>query len=54
MLFRSNLVHMVYVGEDARECSVEDGILADVAPTLLAMLGLEQPAEMTGKNLISR
>jgi hypothetical protein len=32
---------------------VESGILADVAPTLLFLLGLEQPAEMTGRNLIS-
>ncbi|GAB7386658.1 2,3-bisphosphoglycerate-independent phosphoglycerate mutase [Bacillaceae bacterium] len=30
----------------------EDGILADVAPTLLKLLGIEQPKEMTGKPLI--
>lgn len=29
------------------------GILADVAPTVLALLGLEQPADMTGKSLIA-
>lgn len=29
-----------------------DGVLADVAPTLLQMLGMEQPAEMTGRSLI--
>ena len=28
--------------------------LMKVAPTLLAMLGLDQPTEMTGKNLIER
>ena len=28
------------------------GILADVAPTVLQVLGIEQPAEMTGKSLI--
>jgi 2,3-bisphosphoglycerate-independent phosphoglycerate mutase len=28
------------------------GILADVAPTVLALMGIEQPAEMTGKSLI--
>jgi len=28
------------------------GILADVAPTVLQILGIEQPAEMTGKSLI--
>ncbi|QQK77853.1 2,3-bisphosphoglycerate-independent phosphoglycerate mutase [Salicibibacter cibarius] len=29
-----------------------DGILADLAPTLLAMMGIAQPPEMTGRNLI--
>ncbi len=29
------------------------GVLADVAPTLLEMLGIEQPAEMTGRSLIA-
>ena len=48
----TNLVHAIYVAEDAAECRVDDGILADIAPTLLAMLDLDQPAEMTGKNLI--
>ena len=31
----------------------DGGILADVAPTVLALLGLEQPAEMTGRSLVS-
>jgi 2,3-bisphosphoglycerate-independent phosphoglycerate mutase len=31
---------------------LEDGRLADVAPTLLALLGLDQPAAMTGHSLI--
>jgi 2,3-bisphosphoglycerate-independent phosphoglycerate mutase len=31
----------------------EGGILADVAPTVLALLGIEQPAEMTGRSLIA-
>lgn len=30
----------------------QDGILADLAPTMLALLEVEQPAEMTGKSLI--
>jgi 2,3-bisphosphoglycerate-independent phosphoglycerate mutase len=30
----------------------EGGILADVAPTILEMLGIQQPAEMTGRSLI--
>lgn len=32
--------------------SVQNGILADVAPTILTMMGVEVPKEMTGKNLI--
>lgn len=32
--------------------NLQNGVLADVAPTLLADMGLEIPAEMTGKNLI--
>ncbi len=32
---------------------LHDGILADIAPTLLALLGIAQPALMTGKSLIS-
>lgn len=48
----TNLVHAIYVAEDADQYAVSDGILADFAPTLLQMLGLKQPAEMTGKSLL--
>ncbi|HSI61606.1 MAG TPA: 2,3-bisphosphoglycerate-independent phosphoglycerate mutase [Candidatus Saccharimonadia bacterium] len=50
----TNLVHGIYVAKDAHLFSVNDGILADVAPTLLEMLGVPQPAEMTGKSLLRR
>ncbi|MCC8133574.1 MAG: 2,3-bisphosphoglycerate-independent phosphoglycerate mutase [Tannerellaceae bacterium] len=46
-----NPVPFVYVTEN-KEAKVEDGILADVAPSVLQILGLPQPAEMTGKSLI--
>ena len=36
----------------AREPSLRDGELSDVAPTILALLGLEPPSVMTGKNLV--
>ncbi|MEA3186303.1 MAG: 2,3-bisphosphoglycerate-independent phosphoglycerate mutase [Chthoniobacter sp.] len=49
----TNLVHVVYVADDAQQFGVRDGRLADVAPTLLFLLQLEQPSEMTGKNLLS-
>lgn len=48
----TNLVHIIYVAENAGKFSCRDGILADVAPTLLFLLGLPQPPEMTGHNLL--
>jgi 2,3-bisphosphoglycerate-independent phosphoglycerate mutase len=48
----TNLVHVVYVAADAAGYQVKDGILADVAPTLLDMLGVPQPVEMTGTSLL--
>ncbi len=44
-------VPLVYVGPDAVTIR-EGGALRDVAPTLLAMMGLEKPAEMTGETLL--
>lgn len=38
---------------DSNVKKVESGILADVAPTILHMMGLERPKEMTGKILVS-
>ena len=49
----TNLVHFIYVAADAKNFRVENGILADVAPTLLARLGLAQPTEMTGRDLVT-
>ena len=47
-----NPVPFIYVTEN-RNARVENGVLADVAPSILHIMGLEQPAEMTGKCLIS-
>lgn len=47
-----NPVPFIYVTRNA-DAKVENGILADVAPSILHIMGLDQPAEMTGKNLIS-
>ncbi|MDE7375696.1 MAG: 2,3-bisphosphoglycerate-independent phosphoglycerate mutase [Muribaculaceae bacterium] len=47
-----NPVPCVYVTEN-KDAHVTDGILADVAPTILRIMGLPQPAEMTGKCLIN-
>jgi len=48
----TNLVHLMYVGADAAHLDCKDGILADVSPTLLHLLGVAQPTEMTGHNLV--
>ena len=46
-----NPVPCVYVTEN-KDAKVSDGILADVAPSILSIMGLEQPKEMSGKNLL--
>ena len=46
-----NPVPCIYVS-DKKDAHVENGRLADVAPTILEIMGLPQPAEMTGKALI--
>ena len=46
-----NPVPCVYVS-DNKDAHIENGILADVAPTILHIMGIKQPAEMTGKDLI--
>jgi 2,3-bisphosphoglycerate-independent phosphoglycerate mutase len=46
-----NPVPCIFVTEK-EGITLNNGILADVAPTLLTVMGLEVPAEMTGKNLI--
>ncbi len=47
----TNPVPLLYVGRPAR--TAPTGALSDIAPTLLAMMGVPQPAEMTGKALIT-
>ena len=47
-----NPVPFIYVTEN-KAAKVADGVLADVAPSILHILGLPQPEEMTGKNLIT-
>lgn len=50
----TNLVHLLYVAKDAKDYEVKNGILADIAPTLLEMLNLEKPKEMTGSSLLTK
>ena len=46
----TNKVPLIYVGEDKVE--LLDGKLADLAPTLLELMKIDQPKEMTGKSLL--
>ena len=48
----ANLVPFVVLDPQGREIPLHDGRLGDVAPTVLQVLGLSQPAEMTGRPLI--
>jgi 2,3-bisphosphoglycerate-independent phosphoglycerate mutase len=48
----TNPVHLIVVDDTRHNAHVEDGIFADVAPTMLHILGLQPPPEMTGHNLI--
>ena len=50
----TNFVDIIYVADDAPDYRVKNGILADVAPTLLDMLGLPKPPQMTGTSLLEK
>ena len=52
----TNRVPLVLVqeGPEALDCVLADGRLGDVAPTVLHLMGLDQPAEMTGRSLLRR
>ena len=50
----TNPVPFVLVNYDKEYTLREGGCLADIVPTLIEMMGMEQPAEMTGKSLLVR
>ena len=49
----TNLVQFIYAGPHSAHAQLQDGILADVAPTLLHLLDVPQPKEMTGHSLVT-
>jgi 2,3-bisphosphoglycerate-independent phosphoglycerate mutase len=49
----TNLVHFIYAGPNADQAEMQDGILADVAPTLLYLMDVPKPPEMTGHSLVT-
>ena len=50
----TNPVPFILVNYDENYTLREGGCLADIAPTLIEMMGMQQPAEMTGKSLLVR
>lgn len=46
----TNLVPLIYIGRNAQLNN--NGALSDLAPTILNLMGVHQPREMTGKNLV--
>jgi 2,3-bisphosphoglycerate-independent phosphoglycerate mutase len=48
----TNPVPLIAIAEDAKQYSLRpDGALQDLSPTMLGMLGIPQPREMTGHDL---
>lgn len=48
----TNPVPFVYVSNHSKGKKLNEGVLADIAPTMLKEMGIAQPKEMTGKSLI--
>ncbi|TAE69862.1 MAG: phosphoglycerate mutase (2,3-diphosphoglycerate-independent), partial [Bacteroidetes bacterium] len=48
-----NLVPFFVVAPDVQDYQLRDGKLGDIAPTILQLMGLEAPKEMTGKSLLA-
>ncbi len=48
----TNNVPLTLLSNDYKNATLRQGILADIAPTILDMAGLKQPEAMTGRNLI--
>lgn len=50
----TNPVPFILIGNEVKNLKLQNGRLSDIAPTILHLLGIEKPAEMDGKNLISK
>ena len=48
----TNLVPVILIDDERKQCRLNQGTAIDVAPTVLQLLKLSQPKEMTGKSLI--
>jgi 2,3-bisphosphoglycerate-independent phosphoglycerate mutase len=47
-----NPVRLIFAGKALEQTTPKDGILGDIAPTILKIMGIDQPGEMTGETLI--
>jgi 2,3-bisphosphoglycerate-independent phosphoglycerate mutase len=50
----SNVVPLILVGKELQGIDLREGSLQDIAPTIMELLGLEKPKDMTGESLIIR
>jgi len=50
----TNPVPLILASQHQKTIGLKEGILGDIAPTILDLMGLSQPAEMTGSSLIER
>ncbi len=50
----TNPVPCIYVSENVENAKIKNGRLADIAPSILEIMGLEIPDEMDGSNLITQ
>jgi 2,3-bisphosphoglycerate-independent phosphoglycerate mutase len=50
----TNVVPFIMVSEKHRGCELQPGILADIAPTILSLAGMDIPVQMTGKMLLKK
>ncbi|ADI74661.1 phosphoglycerate mutase, 2,3-bisphosphoglycerate-independent [Methanohalobium evestigatum Z-7303] len=49
----SNPVQCIYI-DDNSDCELSGGCLCDIAPTILELLGIKKPGEMTGESLLNK
>jgi 2,3-bisphosphoglycerate-independent phosphoglycerate mutase len=49
----TNPVHLVLVDDSRKHAQLRDGVLGDIAPTILQLLGVAQPPKMTGRSLLT-
>jgi 2,3-bisphosphoglycerate-independent phosphoglycerate mutase len=48
----TNPVHLILVDDQRKQAALREGVLGDIAPTILELLGIEAPSQMTGKSLL--